>query len=279
MQLFGIRTKLIEPGEDLVSVILDAIHTQQLAIEDGDVLIIASKAVAVVQGRIVKLSSMKPSEEAKKLAEKYDMEPGYVEVVLQEAQKVYGGVSKALLTLKNNVLTPNAGADHKNAPKGCVVLWPENPHEVAEEIRGEILKRTGKRLGVLIVDSRVTPLRMGTSGVAIGIAGLEPVRDCRGVRDLYGKPLLITRHALADDLASAAHLVMGEVGERIPAVLVRDAPVNLSEKVDPSSVVISAEECLFMNLITQNCRTPPKTITTNPSDVSSNKSTKSTRAD
>lgn len=249
MQLFEIRTKLIEPGEGLVSVILDAIHTQRLTIKDGDVLVIASKVIAVVQGRIVRLSSMKPSEKAKKLAEKYDMEPSYVEVVLQEAQKVYGGVSKALLTLKNNVLTPNAGADHKNAPKGCVVLLPENPHEVAEAIRREILKRTGKKLGVLIVDSRVTPLRMGTTGVAIGIAGLEPIRDCRGLRDLYGKPLLITRHALADDLASAAHLVMGEVDERVPAVLARGAPVNLSEKVDPDSAVISTEECLFMSLI------------------------------
>jgi len=249
MQLFGIRTRLIKTGEDLVGTTLEAIHRQRLTIEDGDVLIIASKAVAVVQGRVVRLDSMKPSEEAKKLAEKYDMEPSYVEVVLQEAQKLYGGVSKALLTLKNNVLIANAGVDHKNAPKGCVVLWPENPHEVAEDIRKEILKRTGKRLGVLIVDSRVTPLRMGTTGVAIGIAGLEPVKDCRGDRDLYGNPLLITRHALADDLASAAHLVMGEVDERVPAVLVKDAPVNLSEKVDPDSVVISAEECLFMNLI------------------------------
>jgi len=249
MQLFGIRTRLIKTGEDLVGITLEAIHGQRLTIEDGDVLIIASKAVAVVQGRVVKLASMKPSEEAKKLAEKHDMEPSYVEVVLQEAQKVYGGVSKALLTLKNNVLIANAGVDHKNAPKGCVVLWPENPHEVAEDIRKEILKRTGKRLGVLIVDSRVTPLRMGTTGVAIGIAGLEPVKDCRGDRDLYGNPLLITRQALADDLASAAHLVMGEVDERVPAVLVKDAPVNLSEKVDPDSVVIPAEECLFMSLI------------------------------
>lgn len=274
MQLFGIRTMLIKPGEDLVDIILEAIQRQRLTIENGDVLIIASKAVAVVQGRVVRLGSMKPSEEAKKLAEKHDMEPSYVEVVLQEAQKVYGGVSKALLTLKNNLLIANAGVDHKNAPKGCVVLWPENPHEVAEDIRREILKRTRRRLGVLIVDSRVTPLRMGTTGVAIGIAGLEPVRDCRGVRDLYGNPLLITRHALADDLASAAHLVMGEVGERVPAVLAKDAPVNLSEKVDPDSVTISAEECLFMNLIIQNRRMPPKKITTNSSDVSSNKSNK-----
>lgn len=248
MQLFGIRTRLIEAGEDLVDIILEAMQRQRLNIEDGDVLIFASKAVAVVQGRVVRLSSMKPSEEAKKLAEKYDMEPSYVEVVLQEAQKIYGGVSKALLTLKNNVLIANAGVDHKNAPKGCVVLWPENPYEDAEDIRREILKRIGKRLGVLIVDSRVTPLRMGTTGVAIGIAGLQPVRDCRGSRDLYGNPLLITRHALADDLASAAHLVMGEVCGQIPAILAKDAPVYLSEKVDPDSVVIPAGECLFMSL-------------------------------
>lgn len=249
VQLFGIRTKLIETGGDLVNIILRAVRGQRLTVEDGDVLILASKVVSVAKGRVVRLDSVKPSEEAKKLAEKHEMDPSYVEIVLQEAQKVYGGVSKALLTLKNNVLIANAGVDHKNAPEGSVVLWPENPHEVAEEMRRDVLKRTGKQLGVLIIDSRVTPLRMGTTGVAIGIAGMESVRDFRGTRDLYGNSLLITRHAIADDLASAAHLLMGEVGERVPVVLARDVPLLLRERTDTDSLIIPSEECLFMSLI------------------------------
>jgi len=249
MHLFGIHTKLVEPDDDLVNIILDAIHEQKLVIEDKDILAITSKALATVQGRIVRLNSIKPSEKARKLAGKHDLEPTYVEIILREADEIYGGVRKALLTLKNNVLIANAGVDHKNAPEGCVILWPEKPHESAEKIRIKILKRTGKHVGVIIVDSRVTPLRMGTTGVAIGIAGFEPIVDCRGARDLYGNPVLITRHALADDLASAAHLIMREADERVPAVIIRGMPANISEKISPDSITISAKECLFMKLI------------------------------
>jgi len=254
MQLFGVRTKLIKPGDNLVKIILDAVKGQGLTIEDGDILAVASKAVATVQGRMVKLSSIEPSEGAEALARRCNMEPRHVELVLKEAEEIYGGVSGSLLTLKGKVLIPNAGIDHKNVPEGYVILWPERPHETAEKIRREILERTGKRVGVLVVDSRVTPLRMGTVGVAIGIAGFEPIRDFRTKKDLYGNPMLITRHAVADDVASAAHLVMGEAGERMPIVLVKNAPADFNEKVDTGSTVISARECLFMNTLTPKFR-------------------------
>jgi len=247
MHLFGIRTRLIKPKDDLVGIVLDAISRQKLTIDDGDVLVFASKGVSVAQGRLTRLDLINPSEEAEKLAEKYELEPGFVEVVLQEAEKVYGGVSGALLTLKNGVLIPNAGVDHKNAPKGFVVLWPENPHESAEKIKAEIFEKTGRNVGVLIVDSRVTPLRMGTTGVTIGIAGFNPIRDCRAEKDLYGNPILITRQALADDLASAAHLVMGETEGRVPAVLVKEVPISLAEESNPGLMLIPERSCLFMN--------------------------------
>ena len=246
MKLFGIPTKLIRLGDNLVDVILEAIKKQGLEIRDKDLLAITSKAVAVAQNRLVKLSSIEPSEEAKMLAEKYELEPSFVEVVLREAEKVYGGVTKALLTLKNNMLVANAGVDRKNAPEGYVMLWPLNPFESAEEIRREILAKTGKHVGVLIIDSRVTPLRMGTTALAIGVAGFKPIKDCRVERDIYSKRIYITRHALADDLASAAHLTMGETTARIPAVLIRNAPVTFGEKANPKSMIIPAERCLFM---------------------------------
>ena len=246
MKLFGIPTKLVRLGDNLVDVILEAIKKQRLEIKDKDLLAITSKAVAVAQNRLVKLSSIEPSEEAKMLAEKYELEPSFVEVVLREAEKVYGGVTKALLTLKNNMLVANAGVDRKNAPEGYVILWPLNPFETAEGIKREILAETGKHVGVLIIDSRITPLRMGTTALAIGIAGFKPIEDCRVERDLYSKRIYITRHALADDLASAAHLIMGETTARTPAVLIRNAPVSSSEEFNPSSMTIPAEQCLFM---------------------------------
>ncbi len=254
MQLFGIRTRLIKPGDNLVKVILDAVNGQGLTIEDRDILAVASKAVATVQGRMVKLSSIKPSEGAEELARKYNMEPCHVELVLKEAEEICGGVPRFLLTLKDGVLIPNAGVDHKNVPEGYVILWPERPHETAEKIRREILEKTGKRVGVLIVDSRVTPLRMGTVGVTVGIAGFEPIRDFRTKKDLYDNPLLITRHAVADDIASAAHLIMGEASERMPIVLVKNAPVDFNEKINAGSMVISARECLLMNALAPKFR-------------------------
>jgi len=252
MQLFGIHTRLIEPKDNLVDIILDGLRRQKIPMNDRDVLVIASKVVAIVQGRLVRLSSIEPSERARKIAERCNLEPSFVEVVLREAEEVYGGVSRALFTLKNNVLIANAGVDHKNAPRGHAILWPEKPNESAEKIRNEILERTGKRVGVLIIDSRVTPLRMGTTGVAIGMAGFNPIRDCISDKDLYGNPLLITRHALADDVASAAHLIMGEANGLIPAVLIRNVPADFSKEVDLDSAIISAKECLFMSCIAQN---------------------------
>ncbi len=246
MKLFGVPTKLIRLGDNLVDVLLEALSSQGLEIADKDLLAIASKAVAVAQKRLVRLGSIKPSRKAMRIYEKYELEPSFVEAVLQEAEKVYGGVTKALLTLKNNMLVANAGVDRKNAPEGYAILWPMNPFGSAEEIRKEILAKTGKRVGVLIVDSRITPLRMGTTALAIGVAGFEPVKDCRVERDLYSKRAYITRHALADDLASAAHIIMGETTARIPAVLIRNAPVTFNEEYDPNSMIIPAEQCLFV---------------------------------
>jgi coenzyme F420-0:L-glutamate ligase len=164
---------------------------------------------------------------------------------------IYGGVSKALLTLKNNIWTANAGVDHKNVPKGYVALWPKNSQKSGEKIRKMILERTGRQVGVLIIDSHVTPLRMGTTGVALGIAGFEPVRDYRFDKDLYGNSIHITRHAIADDIASAAHLMMGESSEQTPVILVRNAPVKLCDRVDLNSTIISPKECLFSKLLLQ----------------------------
>ncbi len=246
MQVFGIPTKLIRIGDNLVDVILEALSNQGLEIKDKDLLAIASKAVAVAQNRLVKLSSIDPSEKAKTLAEKHQLEPSFVEVVLREAEKVYGGVTKALLTLNNNMLVANAGVDRKNAPEGYAILWPINPFESTVEMRREILAKTGKNVGVLIIDSRITPLRLGTTALAIGVSGFKPVKDCRVERNLYSKRIYISRHALADDLASAAHLTMGETAARIPAALIRNAPVSFREKANPKSMIIPAEQCLFM---------------------------------
>ena len=182
------------------------------------------------------------------MAQQFSLRPEFAELILHEADKIYGGVKKAILTLKNGVLTANAGIDNKNAPLDYVTLWPNNPKKWAKQIREEIKRRTSKKVAVLIIDSGLVPLRMGTSGLALAVAGFKPVRDCRGKKDIYGKPLVITRLAVADDLASAAHLLMGEVAEKTPVVLIKDAPVDFDDCVYGSAdMMMPFKECIFMN--------------------------------
>jgi coenzyme F420-0:L-glutamate ligase/coenzyme F420-1:gamma-L-glutamate ligase len=256
VQVFPIRTKLIRRGDDLVETILQALDEMKLEMENGDILVVASKVVSVVEGRIVSLSSLKPSRKAKLLARKYSLEPAFVELVLKESDAIYGGVYRALYTLKDNILTANAGIDHKNAPPGSAILWPKDPNRSAEKIRRKVRAFTGKRIGVSIIDSRVAPLRMGTIGVTIGASGFELLRDCRVQKDLYGKPLVITTHALADDIASAAHLVMGESAERVPAAIVRGAPARMDGQ-SAKIMMMPPERCLFMGVFKPRARIRP----------------------
>ncbi len=246
MQVLALKTPLIKPKDDIVAALIQAVEIQGLKLKDGDILAMSSKAVASADGRIVKMKTVSVSKRAEELARKHSLEPEFVELVLREADKIYGGVEKAILTLKDNALAINAGVDHKNVPTGCAALWPSNPQRRAESLHKEIRRRVGKDVGVLLVDSSVAPLRMGTRGVAIGVAGFKPIKDCRGERDLFQKPLLITRHAVADDLASAAHLVMGQAGERTPAALIRGAPAIFVGNTSIDEMKISPDKCVYI---------------------------------
>ena len=255
MHLYAIKTETIGTGENLVEKALDSMKKQKLQFENNDVLAVTSKIVAYSQGRIVKLSDIKPSEESRKLAKQHSLRPEFAELILRESDKILGGVDKAILTLKDNILTANAGIDNKNAPPGFAVLWPTDPEKSANSIREQIMKATGKKIGVIIVDSGLTPLRIGTIGLAVAVAGFKPIRDTRGRADIFGKPLVITRHAVADDLASAAHLLMGEAAEKTPIVLIRDAPVDFDDGVyGPNDMMMPFQECLFMGTLKLNAK-------------------------
>ena len=246
MQVLALKTSLIKPNDDLAAVLIQAIEQQKLRLNNGDILALSSKAVAAAEGCFVDMKMVSASKGAKELGRKYSLEPEFAELILKEADKVFGGVEKAILTLKNGALAINAGVDHKNTPRGYAALWPSNPQQSAETLQKEIKWRLGKKVGVLLVDSSVAPLRLGTRGVAIGVAGFKPIKDCRGERDIFQKPLFITRHAIADDLASAAHFVMGQAGEGTPAVLIKGAPVAFAENVSIDEMKIAPDKCVYM---------------------------------
>ncbi len=249
MLLIPVKTPLVEEGDHLTDLILGSIEEIGVYLEDGDIIAIADKIVAVKEGRVKRLGHMKPSKMAYELSRRYRLNPSFVELIIQEADEIYGGTYRVLLTVKDGVIIANAGADRKNVPVGFVALWPSDPGETAELIRREIAERVGRRVGVILVDSRVNPLRMGTTGFALGIAGFKPVKDLRGEKDLYGKTLLVTRMNIADDLAAAAHLLMGETDGRIPLVVIRNAPIDIVEAHDPEEVKIPIDECLYMGTL------------------------------
>ena len=243
----------------MAEVVLAAMKTQKLKTQDGDVLALASKIVSYSQNRIVALSEIKPSAKAKTCAKQFSLTPEFAELVLREAETIYGGVQRALLTMKDGALTPNAGIDNKNAPRGCVVLWPARPKKWASEFREEMKRRTGKRIGVMVVDSGLAPLRIGTCGLALAVAGFKPIRDHRGHKDLSGRRIAMTRHAVADDLASVAHLMMGEAAEKTPAVLIRGAPLESDDGAyDSRDMMMPASECLFMSVTQAGVPNPAK---------------------
>lgn len=242
--LFPVKLPTITPNQPLIPILHGALQNHELMLHDHDVLCIASKVVSIAEGRIVVLGERSLSRRARFYARKFTMSPHLVQVVLDEADAVLGGVRGFLLTLKGNILTANAGVDVKNSPTGTTTLWPVQPDKSAAIIRGYFEQKSNARIGVVVVDSRVTPLRLGTTGLAIGLSGFRPIKDERGKPDLYGRPIKVTQTNLADDLAASAHLLMGERNERIGLVVIRNASISTNNDTSSLTKLVS-RECLF----------------------------------
>jgi coenzyme F420-0:L-glutamate ligase len=222
--------------------------------EDGDILVLAETAVATAECNVIPLSTIIPSAWAQKLAAQYQMDPRVVEVVLQETDSVVGGIPGFLLCMKNGTLLPNAGVDASNAPLGCVTPLPADPDRSALAIKKAIEVQCKVRIGVIIADSRTHAMRRGCSGVAIGCAGITAVLDDRGRSDLFGRRLEVTQRAVADNIAAAAELVMGEADERTPGAVIRGLGLPIGDQTGIET--ISADECLFMGLLRKNNNLP-----------------------
>jgi len=254
-QIFGLQTALIKPGDSLLEHLYAAFDTQGLVLQDHDIIVLAESAVATAQGRIVKLESIQPSEEAREVALQYDIEPALAEVVIQESDAIVGGIPGFLLSIKSGHLLPNAGVDGSNAPEGHVTLLPADPDALAHDLRKTILEKTGCVVAILIIDSRTHPMRYGSGGVAIACSGIPAIIDERGRKDLFGRELKVTRRAVADNIASAAELVMGESDEQTPAALVRGLDIEFGEfeGID----LIAPDECIFIGSLKKAYITPP----------------------
>ncbi len=225
---------LIEPGDDLPAAILAGLQQAALTLLDGDVVVLAQKIVSKAEGRMVNLREVTPSRAATDLGNRAEKDPRIVELILRESAEVLR-VRPGLIIVQHRLgfVCANAGIDRSNILSAMgeegdwMLLLPENPDRSAEMICARLQAVSGRRLGVLIIDSHGRAWRLGTVGVTIGIAGLPGVEDLRGQADLYGYRLQTTEVGVADELASAASLLMGQSAEGTPVVHVRGFPYPL----------------------------------------------------
>ena len=227
--------------------IINVISENKTSLKNGDVIVISSKYVSNSQGRVIDTSKIIESEQSIHTAKKFRIKPKFAEVILRESDKIFGGVSGFVITSSDNILAPNAGIDKSNSDGTKLILYPENPYQVAENIKRKIFFEYNIHVGIIIVDSRLMPARIGTTGVAISCAGLEPVKDLRGEQDLDGNPLKVTFQATADNLASIANHKMGEGSESQPIAIIRDSECELTNRnISYNEMSISHEECVYV---------------------------------
>lgn len=253
MHVFSVKLPIIRKDDPLIEIIVREIRKNDHEIKDGDILVISEKIMATEQGRILNLNDIKDiSPKAQKLAKKYDMDERYVQIILDEATSILGGMNHVILAKMDGLLIANAGIDQSNAGgPGNVVLLPKNPKKLVWDYWKKLKDEFHlKNLGIIISDSRVQPLRKGTIGVAIATAGFEPVEDLRGTPDLFGRPLKITMRAVADDLTSAAQFLLNEGNQQTPIAVIRGAQVEFTENPNMTTE-LPPEECLYMNIFSK----------------------------
>jgi len=234
---------LVQPGDHLTELILQALARADIRLEDGDALVITSKIVSKAEGRYVDLATVQPGEEALRIAAEAQKDPRIVELVLQESARI-SRLGHGVLVTQHRLgfVSANSGIDQSNIEGGDqrVLLLPLDPDASAARLRAELQAATGADVGIVISDSHGRPFRIGNVGVAIGVAGMPAALDLRGREDLFGRKLRVSVQAYADMVASAACLLTGEADEGRPVVLLRG--LNFPKQDGRASDLIRAVE-------------------------------------
>jgi coenzyme F420-0:L-glutamate ligase/coenzyme F420-1:gamma-L-glutamate ligase len=209
--------KEIEPSDDISELIMSSIQ-----IENGDILVIAQKIISKQEGRLIDLSTVKPSLLSEGISSQYQKDPRITELILSESKRIIRMKNGVLIVETNDgIICANAGIDESNVVEGFATLLPLNSDQSAKNIQEKISKKINKDVAVIISDTFGRPFRMGQTNCAIGIAGLSPIIDYEGTQDAFGKILRVTAIAIADELSGASELVMGKT-LKTPVALVRD---------------------------------------------------------
>lgn len=235
----------VRPGDSIGELICAACERQQFVLADGDVLVVAQKVVSKAEGRMIGLASVRPSVRAHELAQELGKEPELIEVILGESRRVIRTGGRAMIVeTHHGFVCANAGVDQSNVGLKQVALLPKDADQSARGIRAEIRRRSGKNVGVIVSDSFGRAWRVGTVDVAVGVAGVNPIKDERGLKDRHGYELKAAVAAVADELASAAELVMGK-RDGVPVVIVRGYDIQIKEEGSVQELLRPEAEDLF----------------------------------
>lgn len=235
----------VRAGDCVGELICAACARQGIELDDDDVLVVAQKIVSKAEGRLVNLNDVQPAARALELGRELDKDPALVEVILSESRRIVRKGGRALIVeTHHGFISANAGVDCSNVGMGQAALLPKDPDASARTIRVEIHQRCGKAPAVIISDSFGRPWRVGTVDVAVGIAGIKPIKDERGTKDGYGYELRAAVTAIADEIAAAAELVMGKK-DGIPVVVLRGCNLEKKEEGSVKELLRPAVEDLF----------------------------------
>jgi len=225
LEVVGVKSKVVKEKDDIVLILIASLKRQKITLKEKDIVVIASKIVALSQGRVVKIKGT-------------NYKKGELKDLIQKEGKVLFPTNFCWLTFKDGHLIPNAGIDQSNVPKGKVVLWPRNSYKEAQVIQQKLKKHFRlKNLGIIIADSTCAPLRPGVHGISIGHFGFNGIDDCRNKKDIYGNKMRVTRRAMADSLATAALILMGETDDKKPFAVIKGAPVDFINRRERKSVI------------------------------------------
>ncbi|MGQ4833992.1 MAG: coenzyme F420-0:L-glutamate ligase [Candidatus Asgardarchaeia archaeon] len=232
IRIIGLTTiPIVKVGDSIAKLIVEAAKKENVSIDNKDIIVIAQTIVSKSEGRVIKLSEVTPSPLAITIAKQCNKDPRHVEIILRESKSIVRMARGLLITeTHHGFVMANSGVDKSNTPEpDSVTLLPLDPDKSARRIHDELFKYTGKNVAVIITDSMGRPLRNGIIAGAIGVAGIKPLKDFRGHKDLFGYELKSTIVAIADELACAAALLMGEANEGVPVVIVKGLDYTPSE--------------------------------------------------
>jgi coenzyme F420-0:L-glutamate ligase/coenzyme F420-1:gamma-L-glutamate ligase len=239
---------IVKKGDDLALLICQGAEKQGTPVHNGDIIVITHVVVSRAEGNVVNLETVTPSEFAKNVGKATCKDSKLVEAILQESRSIVRMSNRKLITeTKQGFVCANSGIDRSNVPgKSNVALLPEDSDKSAKAVRQKILNITGKDVAVIVSDTHGRPLREGEVNIALGISGFEPLRDRRGEKDLFGYEIKVKRTAIADELASAAELVIGQTNEAIPVAIIRGYSYPKSEEAKATKLIRPRNKDLFI---------------------------------